>query len=103
MTTILLAASVALLVASAVQASRFVLRYRRRAWRRTPAGRHLMAMTATLAVILWATLALAVIPMPTWAALLVQVVLFAALTYELTARNLLLTRYQREGAAEHTR
>jgi amino acid transporter len=96
----LVAASVALLVYSATAYGLFAVRYSRLTWRHTREGRHLMGQSLVLAALLWATLILAVVPVPTWAALTVQVVLFAWLAFEATRRNRLLTLNQRE-ARDH--
>lgn len=95
MTTALLIVSVVLLAVCAVQATRFVVRYSRVPWRRTPAGRHLMGLTRALAVILWATMFLSVVPLPLWVALAVQAVAFGWLAFELSRRNRLFTIAQR--------
>ena len=96
MTEFLLLLSVALLIYGAAQATRFVLRYRRTTWKRNREGRHLMGFTRALAVILWGTLVLAVLPVPLWLALVAQVILFGWLDFELTRRNYLFTLNQRE-------
>ena len=96
MTTVLLDVSVILLAVCALQASRFVVRYSRVQWKRTPAGRHLMGLTRALALILWGTLVLSVVPLWLWLGLLIQATLFGWLAFELTRRNRLFTIAQRE-------
>jgi hypothetical protein len=58
-----------------------------------------MGQSIVLAALLWATLAAAAVPLPTWLALTVQVVLFAWLAFEATRRNRLLSLNQREARA----
>jgi hypothetical protein len=96
MIPVLLAASLALLVYSATAYAVFAARYSRLTWRHTREGRHLMGQSLVLAALLWATLILAVAPVPSWLALTVQVALFAWLAFEATRRNRLLTLNQRE-------
>lgn len=95
MNNVTLIATVLLLVFCAVQATRFVVRYSRYTWKATREGRHLMSFTFALALILWATLLLNVVPVPLWVALALQVLLLGWLGYELTRRNHLLTLNQR--------
>lgn len=99
----LVAASVALLVYSATAYGLFALRYSRLTWRHTREGRHLMGQSLVLAALLWGTLLVAVVPIPAWAALVVQVVLFAWLAFEATRRNHLLTVNQREARDTRTK
>lgn len=94
---VLLVLAVAFLVAGAVEATRFSLRYRRTDYKRTPEGRHLMRFTVALAVALWGTLLGAWVPMPVWASLLLAVVVYAWLAFELHVRNRLFTTNQRRG------
>ena len=99
MIPVLLALALVLLVYCAGAYTVFAVRYSRLTWRRTREGRHLMGQSIVLAALLWATLVLAAVPVPAWAGLAVQVVLFAWLAFEATRRNRLLSLNQREARA----
>lgn len=95
MTAFLIGLATLLLLVAAVEATRFAVRYSRTTWRRTREGRHLMRFTVALAIALWGTLILAVVPLPDWLELLIGVGVYAWLAFELNRRNLLLTWNQR--------
>ena len=99
MNNVLIALSVVFLIAAAVESTRFIVRYRKVTWRRTREGRHLMGFTRAFAASLWATLLLAVLPIPMVAALVVQVLLFGWLAYAANERNRIFTANQREARA----
>lgn len=95
MTTFLIVLAVLFLVVAAVEASRFAVRYSRTTWRRNREGRHLMRFTVALAIALWGTLILSVVPLPDWLELLIGVGVYAWLAFELHHRNRLFTWNQR--------
>ena len=82
-------AYVELAVATAM-ALLFVCRYSRRPWRRSPEGRHLMGMTATLAGLTGLTLLFAVVPAPPLVGVSISVVAFGVLCWQLWVRLRLL-------------
>lgn len=92
---VLMALAVVLLVAGAFEATRFSLRYRRTDYKRSPEGRHLMRFTVALAIALWGTLLGMWLPLPVWGTLLLAVVVYAWLAFELHVRNRLFTINQR--------
>lgn len=98
MITLLSVLSLVLLAFCAVAYTTFWVRYSCVQWGRTREGRHLMGQSRVLAVILWATLIVALVPVHTPTALAVQVVLFGWLAFEGVRRNHLLTLNQREVA-----
>lgn len=91
----LLVLAAVFLVVAAVEATRFAVRYSRTTWRRNREGRHLMRFTVALALALWGTLVLSVVPLPNWVQLVVGAGVYAWLAFELHHRNLLLTLNQR--------
>lgn len=95
MTTALIVMAVLFLLVAAVEATRFAVRYSRTTWRANREGRHLMRFTVALAIALWGTLILAVVPLPEWLELLIGVGVYAWLAFELYHRNRLLTWNQR--------
>ena len=95
MTPFLIALAVLFLLVAAVEATRFAVRYSRTTWRRNREGRHLMRFTVALAIALWGTLILSVVPLPDWLELVVGVGVYAWLAFELHHRNTLLTLNQR--------
>ena len=94
----LVLASAALLAAAAA-ATVFAVRYRP-IYKETREGRHLFRFTVALALTLWGTALVNVVPVPLHAALAAQAVLFAWLAFELFVRNRLLTLNQREHEGE---
>jgi hypothetical protein len=95
MTSFLIALAVLFLVVAAVEATRFAVRYSRTTWRRNREGRHLMRFTVALAIALWGTLILSVVPLWDWLELLIGVGVYAWLAFELHHRNRLFTWNQR--------
>jgi hypothetical protein len=98
MTTVLIVAAALFLLVAAVEATRFAVRYSRETggeWHNNREGRHLMRFTVALAVALWGTLILAVVPLPDTLELLMGVGVYAWLAFELHHRNTLLTLNQR--------
>lgn len=100
MTTFMVTLALVELAFCAIAYTTFWVRYSRVRWGRTREGRHLMGQSRVLAVILWATLLVALVPVHTPTALFVQAVLFAWLAFEGVRRNHLLTVNQREAAEE---